>query len=54
MSGAFLVTDLGLAHICVRESEHAQFHPDVGEGFTTKEQEWVVDRWWRTTESIGL
>lgn len=52
--GAFLVTDLGLAHICERESDHAQLHPDVGEGVTTKEQEWVKNRWWRTRESVGL
>lgn len=45
---AFPVTDLGLAipslaHLCVRESDHAQLHPDTGEGVPAQEQEWMVD-----------
>lgn len=45
---AFLVTDFGLAtpslaHLCVRESDCAQLHPDTGEGVPAQEQEWMVD-----------
>lgn len=34
---------LSLAHLCLRESDHAQLHPDTGEGVPAQEQEWMVD-----------